>query len=71
MQLMSEDLDTLWQYVLPPTHSNRSDGSQPHMVNIHFPRRTPVTVRQVHLTFSMYLSIWTVIVMIPIPRQKF
>ncbi|KAL4401986.1 anaphase-promoting complex protein [Malassezia pachydermatis] len=39
MQLMSEDLDTLWQ----------SDGSQPHMVNIHFPRRTPVTHVSIYL----------------------
>ena len=32
-QLTSDDVETLWQ----------SDGTQPHTVTIHFPRRTAVT----------------------------
>ncbi|SHO78547.1 Similar to S.cerevisiae protein DOC1 (Processivity factor) [Malassezia sympodialis ATCC 42132] len=38
-QLQSDDLDTLWQ----------SDGSQPHSVYIHFPRRTAVTHISIYL----------------------
>jgi len=41
-QLQSDDLDTLWQCVWRT--DRRSDGSQPHSVYIHFPRRIAVTV---------------------------
>ncbi|WFD45778.1 hypothetical protein GLX27_000402 [Malassezia furfur] len=38
-QLMDDDLNTLWQ----------SEGSQPHTVTIHFPKRTKVTHVSVYL----------------------
>ena len=40
-QLTSDDVDTLWQ----------SDGTQPHTVTIHFPRRTAVTHVSLYLDF--------------------
>ena len=38
-QLTSDDVETLWQ----------SDGTQPHTVTIHFPRRTAVTHVSIYL----------------------
>lgn len=52
-QLQSDDLDTLWQCVW--LADRRSDGSQPHSVYIHFPRRTAVTVCATTHTAHLHL----------------
>ncbi|KAI3626249.1 hypothetical protein CBS9595_001610 [Malassezia furfur] len=59
-QLMDDDLNTLWQ----------SEGSQPHTVTIHFPKRTEVTVR-LFLSHSMSPFISTAAATTRIPPPKF
>lgn len=47
-QLLDPHLDTLWQCVRPDVgrvEACRSEGPQPHMVNIQFSKRMPVAVR--------------------------
>lgn len=66
-QLMDDDLNTLWQYVAQLTR--RSEGSQPHTVTIHFPKRTKVTVRMAH-SHSTSLSTSTAAATTHIPPRK-